>query len=351
MAAAGDDPEDATEDTTEDAAPSDWLTRAAIRETAARIRPHVRRTPLLAADMGDFGGPAAPVLLKLEHLQHAGSFKARGAFAALTSGPPPAAGVVAASGGNHGAAVAYAARRLGVPANIFVPEVTSPAKIARIESYGARLVVGGARYADALAASEAFVSATGARAVHAYDQRETLLGQGTLGAEIEADAPDLDTLLVAVGGGGLIGGIAAWYGGRVRIVAVEPEGAPTLHRALAAGAPVAAHWIADRQSGPLLLRFGNEAQRELILNRIVKGECFFAIGMSEPDSGSDLASLRSSGTKVEGGWRVNGRKIWTSGAHLCQYMIALIRTAPRDDTARHDGLSQFLIDLESDGIT
>jgi len=120
---------------------------------------------------------------------------------------------------------------------------------------------------------------------------------------------------------------------------------------LSAGAPVALHWIADRQSGPLLLRFGTEEQRQSILPRIVRGECFFCIGMSEPDSGSDLASLRSSGKRVDGGWLVTGRKIWTSGAHLCDYMIALIRTSPRDDTARHDGLSQFLIDLRSKGIS
>lgn len=120
---------------------------------------------------------------------------------------------------------------------------------------------------------------------------------------------------------------------------------------LSAGAPVALHWIADRQSGPLLLRFGTEEQRQSILPRIVRGECYFCIGMSEPDSGSDLASLRSSGKRVDGGWLVTGRKIWTSGAHLCDYMIALIRTSPRDDTARHDGLSQFLIDLKSKGIS
>lgn len=120
---------------------------------------------------------------------------------------------------------------------------------------------------------------------------------------------------------------------------------------LSAGAPVALHWIADRQSGPLLLRFGTEEQRQSILPRIVRGECYFCIGMSEPDSGSDLASLRSAGKKVDGGWIVNGRKIWTSGAHLCDYMIALIRTAPRDEKLRHDGLSQFLIDMKSDGIS
>jgi threonine dehydratase len=235
------------------------ITRERIAETEQRIRPHVRRTPVLAVDLADFGLAPRPVDLKLEFLQHSGSFKARGAFANLLTRPVPDAGVVAASGGNHGAAVAYAAMKLGVPATIFLPSVTSPAKARRIESYGAKLVVGGERYADALAASEAFVEETGALPVHAFDQPETLLGQGTVGLEIEADLPACDTLLVATGGGGLIGGIAAWFAGRIRIVAVEPEGAPTLHRALAAGRPVdapaegiAADSLAPRQVGRLM---------------------------------------------------------------------------------------------------
>lgn len=235
------------------------IVRSHIAETYALIAGHVRRTPLLDADMGDFGGDARPVRLKLEFLQHSGSFKARGAFTSLLSREIPEAGVVAASGGNHGAAVAYAAMKLGVPATIFVPTVTSPAKIERIRGFGAELVVGGDRYADALAASEQFVAERGALAIHAYDQAETLLGQGTVGLEIEQDAPDIDTLLVAVGGGGLIGGIAAWFEGRVKVVAVEPQGAPTLHKALEAGRPVdaeagsvAADSLAPRQVGQLM---------------------------------------------------------------------------------------------------
>src|SRR5207237_297365 len=171
-------------------------------------------------------------------LQHTGSFKPRGAFASLLSRPAPPSGVVAASGGNHGAAVAYAAMRLGIRATIFVPHVTAPAKLDRIRGYGAELIVKGALYADALRASLDFAERNGALQVHAYDQPETLLGQGTVGSEIEADAAEIDTRLVAAGGGGLIGGIAAWYEGRIRLVAVEPEGAPTLHNALAAGHPV-----------------------------------------------------------------------------------------------------------------
>lgn len=239
------------------------ITREAIAETERLIRPYVRRTPVLAVDLEDFEpayeGAPRRVDLKLEFLQHSGSFKARGAFANLLTRKVPEAGVVAASGGNHGAAVAYAARKLGIPATIFLPSVTSPAKAERIERYGARLVVGGERYADALAASDAFVAESGALPVHAFDQPETLLGQGSVGLEIEAQLPQIDSLLVATGGGGLIGGIAAWFAGRIKVVAVEPEGAPTLYKALAAGHPVdaeaegiAADSLAPRQVGQLM---------------------------------------------------------------------------------------------------
>ncbi|WP_029008181.1 threonine/serine dehydratase [Azospirillum halopraeferens] len=216
------------------------IDRAGIAATERLIRPHIRRTPVVEIDGADFGLPPVRLTVKLELTQHSGSFKARGAFANLLMRPVPAAGVVAASGGNHGAAVAYAAMRLGVPATIFVPAIASPAKIERIRGYGADLVVGGDRYADALAASEARVAGTGALPVHAFDQAETLLGQGSVGLELEDAAPDLDSVLVAVGGGGLVGGIAAWYAGspRTRVIGVEPEEAPTLIRALAAGRPV-----------------------------------------------------------------------------------------------------------------
>ncbi|WEX74532.1 threonine/serine dehydratase [Sinorhizobium numidicum] len=235
------------------------VTAERIRETEALIRPHIRHTPVLHVDMTDFGRPPLPVALKLECLQYTGSFKVRGAFANLLGRAVPEAGVVAASGGNHGAAVAYAARRLGIPVTIFVPTVTSPAKAERIRSYGAKLMIAGNCYADALAASEAFSTETGALAIHAYDQVETLIGQGTLGLEMEQDLPSIDTVLVAVGGGGLIGGVAGWFAGRKRIVAVEPEGSPTLHMALDAGHPVdaptegiAADSLAPRQVGGLM---------------------------------------------------------------------------------------------------
>ena len=226
------------------------IDRARISATEALIRPHIRRTPTAELD---------GVTLKLELLQHSGSFKARGAFANLLLRKVPEAGVVAASGGNHGAAVAFAAMKLGVRARIFVPSIASPAKIDRIRSYGAELVVGGERYADALAASQICAGETGCLAIHAFDQAETLCGQGTLALELEQQVPALDTLLVAVGGGGLLGGIAAWYGNTVRLVGVEPELAPTLTRALEAGGPVdaeaggiAADSLAPRRVGELV---------------------------------------------------------------------------------------------------
>jgi threonine dehydratase len=223
------------------------------------IRPHIRQTSVIDVNARDAGVTAARLVLKLELLQHSGSFKPRGAFANLLTHAIPAAGVVAASGGNHGAAVAFAANRLGIPATIFVPTTTPQPKQDRISSYGARLQLSGDCYADALDASRRWAADAGAFEVHAYDQVETLLGQGTVGLEFEQQAPDLDTLLVAVGGGGLIGGIAAWYAGRVTLIGVEPEAAPTLANALRAGHPVdapaggiAADSLGPRRVGDLM---------------------------------------------------------------------------------------------------
>ncbi len=237
-------------------------TRKEVETAARRIAPFVRRTPVMRVAADDLGAGHAMVL-KLELLQHAGSFKPRGAFnrllAAREAGELPRAGVIAASGGNHGAAVAFAARALGIPAEIFVPHLTPPAKRARIESFGARLVAGGAAYADALEASRLRQAQTGAMEIHAYDDPAVLAGQGTIGLELAEDAPELTHLLVAAGGGGLIGGIAAWYRGTVAIVGVEPEGCPALHDALAAGHPVAspvggvaADALGARQVGALM---------------------------------------------------------------------------------------------------
>jgi threonine dehydratase len=236
------------------------IDRDAIEATWNVIKPYVRVTPVVDIDGAVFGAPGAPLCLKLEQLQHSGAFKVRGAFANLLMRNVPDAGVVAASGGNHGVAVAYAARQLGVRAKIFLPSVSSPAKIERIRQYGADLVIQGQLYADALAASQAWGASSGALAIHAYDQAETLLGQGTLGRELMEQAPAIETLLVPVGGGGLIGGIAAWCAGRVRIIGVEPETAPTLTAALEAGRPVdaeaggvAADSLAPRRVGTLML--------------------------------------------------------------------------------------------------
>lgn len=235
------------------------ITRDDIAATERLIRPFIRRTPTITVKAEDFGLAGAPLDLKIELMQHTGSFKARGAFANLLLREVPKAGVIAASGGNHGAAVAYAAQQRNVPAAIFVPSIASPAKIERIRSYGAEIVVGGDRYADALVASQMRATETGALQVHAFDQIETLRGQGTVGLEIEEDAPQATTVLVAVGGGGLIGGVASWFAGRKKIVAVEPTDAPTLHAAFAAGRPVdapaggiAADSLAPRQVGELV---------------------------------------------------------------------------------------------------
>jgi threonine dehydratase len=214
------------------------VNRDSIARCEALIRPYIRRTPVVAVEATDFDIAASPLTLKLELFQHAGSFKTRGAIANLLMRQVPAAGVVAASGGNHGVAVAYAAMRRKVPAKIFVPSVASPAKVASIRDYGADLAIEGDRYADALAASEAWAKATGALPIHAFDQDETMIGQGTLAMELAEQAPALDTLLISVGGGGLIAGIAAWHAGRVKVVGVEPFAAPTLTKALAAGHPV-----------------------------------------------------------------------------------------------------------------
>lgn len=302
------------------AAPID---RARIGAAYEVIKPYVRVTPVAGAsgaELGIAGTGEAPLTLKLEQLQHAGSFKTRGAFANLLLREVPAAGVVAASGGNHAAAVAYAAMRLGVRAKVFVPTVSSPAKIARIRQYGAELSVVGERYADALAAAEQWAARTGALPVHAFDQGETLLGQGTLGLELAAQAPDLDTILVAVGGGGLIGGVAAWYGGSaraVRIVGVEPEAAPTLTAALAAGRPVdapaggiAADSLAPRRVGELMFPIAKAyVERVALVSddaiRNAQQALWDALRIvAEPGGAAALAALRCGAYRPAPGERV-----------------------------------------------
>ena len=288
-----------------------------IEAVGAVIAPYVRVTPTLALGGADFGLPPFPLTLKLELLQHSGSFKARGAFANLLLRSLPAVGVAAASGGNHGAAVAYAAMRLGVPAKIFVPTVSSPAKVQRIRAYGADLTVGGDRYADALAACESWVAETGALPVHAFDQPETLLGQGTLGMELAGQAPALDTVLVAVGGGGLIGGVAGWYAGDARVVGVEPELAPTLTEALKAGrsvdAPaggIAADSLAPRRVGELMFPIARAhvARVVLVSDTAIRGAqdaLWQTVRIAaEPGGAAALAALLSGAYVPEPGERV-----------------------------------------------
>ena len=211
------------------------LSQSIVEATASRIATHVRRTPVMAINMA---GLAHPITLKLELLQHSGSFKARGAFANLTAVAHKPKGVAAASGGNHGAAVAYASKQLGVKARIFVPEISSPAKVARIASYGAEVVQKGSSYQDSLGYCEAFLADSGWTSIHAYNTELTMQGQATLAHELEQQQPDLDTVLVAVGGGGLIAGIAGYYAGRCKVVAVEPETCNALDASLRAGRPV-----------------------------------------------------------------------------------------------------------------
>lgn len=241
---------------------------ALIAAAARRIAPHIRTTPCMTLDWAGHS-----LNLKLEYLQVSGTFKARGAFNRLLSATLPAAGVAAASGGNHGIAVALAARQLGVAAHIFVPQHTPQAKRERLQALGAVVHRGGEAYADALAACNAFRADTGALESHAYDHPATLAGQGTVAREWQSQCPDLDTVLVAVGGGGLIGGMAAWYQGQVKVVAVESEGCPTLHRALAAGEPVdvavsgvAADSLGARRIGALMLPV---AQRHIAASVLV----------------------------------------------------------------------------------
>ena len=216
----------------------DDISRDDIAAARRRIADDVRRTPLMRLPGRQLGIDCAELWLKLEHLQLGGSFKARGMFNRMRSLAVPAAGVVIASGGNAGIAVAEAAKAMGVRAEVFVPETSSAAKRERLAELGAVVTVGGASYAEALAASLLRQVESGALLMHAYDQREVVIGAGTLAAEVEEEAGVPDRVLVSVGGGGLMAGIAAWFQDRCRIDALEPELAPTLHRAHEAGRPV-----------------------------------------------------------------------------------------------------------------
>jgi threonine dehydratase len=306
------------------------VTRAEIEAAHARIAPHVRRTPVL--HLGNASGHDGPVSLKLEFLQHAGSFKTRGAFNAILSDAVPSAGVAAASGGNHGAAVAYAARQVGVKARIFVPEISSPAKIAVIRSHGAEVVIGGARYADAQESCDLYVAESGALRIHPFAATSTMAGQGTAALEWEQDGPALDTVLVAVGGGGLISGVASWWAGRVKVVGVEPEGSRALHAALAAGGPVdveidsvAADSLGAKNTGALVYDICREIVDHVALvtdeairdaQRVLWRDYRIA---SEPGGAAALAALISGAYKPRSGERV--------GVLLCGANVELQKLA------------------------
>lgn len=291
---------------------TDWT--AEISAAAARIEGHVRKTALARIDLG---GLDRGIEVKLEFTQHTGSFKARGAFNTLLSADVPSGGVVAASGGNHGAAVAFAAARLGIPARIFVPEMAGPSKIALIERTGADLTVVPGAYADALSAALDHEARTGAMQIHAYDALATVAGQGTCMKEWEDQGLEADTVLIAVGGGGLIGGAIAWAGGRRKIVAVEPETSCALHAALATGAPVdvevsgvAANSLGARKIGRICFDLAQDAGTPSILvanDAITDAQETLwreARMLVEPGGACALAALLSGAYRPEPGERV-----------------------------------------------
>ncbi|MGB3690595.1 MAG: threonine/serine dehydratase [Jannaschia helgolandensis] len=286
----------------------DW--QSEIEDARRRIAGHARVTPVARLEPGGFD-----VAVKLEQMQHTGSFKVRGAFNTLLSVDVPSAGVVAASGGNHGAAVAFAARRLGHPAHIFVPDVAGAAKIGLIERAGATCHVIPGLYADALEAAQAHEAATGAMQIHAYDSVPTVAGQGTCFAEWEEQGLDADTVLIAVGGGGLVAGALAWFGGRRRIVAVEPEQSRALNAALTAGAPVdvevsgvAANALGARRIGDICFDLAREADSVTVPDAaITEAQAMLwreARQWVEPAGACALAALVSGAYTPEPGERV-----------------------------------------------
>jgi threonine dehydratase len=293
-----------------------------IDAAAARIAPHLRETPLWRLPSSALGLPAGSasfeVWLKLEHLQVSGTFKARGMFNRLLANEIPAAGVIVASGGNAGIATAVAARALGVRAEVFVPSVSTAAKRERLAVLGAEVVVAGDVYAEALAACEARQRETGALMTHAYDQPEVVAGAGTLAREIERQAGGApDVVLVSVGGGGLIAGIAAWFEGRSRVIALEPELAPTLYRAREAGAPVdvqvggiAADSLGARRIGRIAWAVAQQHVADAVLlgeaairsaQRFMWDEFKLAV---EPAAALPLAALQCGAVRPQAGERI-----------------------------------------------
>jgi threonine dehydratase len=290
------------------------IDRHTISKAANRIAPFIRKTPVMDVDVP---GVEHPVSLKLELFQHSGSFKPRGAFNNLIGADIPRSGVAAASGGNHGAAVAYAAMTLGIPARIFVPSISSPAKVSRIAGYGATVVQQGAHYQEALDLCQTYIDQSGAMNIHAYNMEKTIIGQGTVGLEFEEQCPDLDTVLVAVGGGGLIGGVASWYQSRIKVVGVEPRACNALHAGLAAGAPtlikpsgLAADSLGASSAGTLMFPIAQKHVAEVILiedDDIKTAQRFLwnqAQIITEPGGAAAFAGLLSGAYKPKRGERV-----------------------------------------------
>ena len=290
--------------------------RQEITQAADRIAPHLRVTPVIHMSGGGFGY-SGPLTLKFELMQYTGSFKPRGAFNKMLTSKIPPAGVISASGGNHGAAVAYAARELGTHAEIFVPEISSRVKVARLREYGAQVVVTGADYIAALDASNRRALKTGALVVHAYDQPEVIAGQGTTGLEFAQQAPGLDSVLVACGGGGFIAGIAAWFRGDVRVIGVEPVRAPSLAMALKHGRPlevevsgIAADSLGARSVGKLAFEIAQNFIERVVL---VEDDAIRAAQLAlwadlrviaEPGGAAALAAIHSGAYKPAPGERV-----------------------------------------------
>jgi threonine dehydratase len=308
------------------------ISRTEIQDAGRRIAMHVRRTPVMALEERAFGIDAK-IFFKLECLQHTGSFKPRGAFNCILTSTVAEAGVIAASGGNHGAAVAFAAQKLGHRAEIFVPVITPPNKVDRLHQYGATINVTGNNYAEALAASLERAAQTGAVSIHAYDDARVLAGQGTLAMELEEQVRGLDSVLIAVGGGGLIGGVAAWYQHRVRVIGVEPERAPTLHNALAAGqvvevetGGVAADSLGARRAGELMFPIAqNFVPQGLLVSdeQIVEAQKLLWQELrliAEPGGATALAALLSGAYKPYPGERV-GVVLCGSNADLASFLV------------------------------
>jgi threonine dehydratase len=309
-------------------------TPADIRSAHARIRGHIRRTPLLETASPSAG--ATPLSLKLECLQLSGSFKARGAFHNLLTRPVGAAGCATASGGNHGAAVAFAAQELGIRARVFVPEIATPAKVAKIKAYGAEAVVGGGSYAEAQQRCDGYVAESGALLIHPYDAVETIAGQGSVALEWEEDLErlglgKLDTVLIAVGGGGLIAGAAAWFAGRVKVIGVEPEGSRALHAALEANAPVdvtvnsiAADSLGAKRVGDLNFEIARRLVSDVVLvedKAIVEAQRRLWADVSviaEPGGAAAFGAIASGAYRPERGERV-GVLICGSNADLATF--------------------------------